>query len=83
MEDTVLKDLRSGQTTARRKAGVAVVKLPKPVARIAQPAEVWSCSLGATDLACLLQVIEAQLLPRLIGAYRPSDSAPLKTSRSR
>ena len=40
----------------------------------------WAPTLAGSDLACLLQVIEAELLPRLLGEYRPADHAPLKAA---
>ena len=43
-------------------------------------AATWSSSLSDGDLACLLQVIESQVLPRMLRDYRPSHHAPLKAS---
>lgn len=43
-------------------------------------ADAWSSSLNQADLACLLQVIEGQLLPRLLRDYRPSHRSPLGAS---
>ena len=42
----------------------------------------WQPTLAGNDLACLLQVIQAELLPRLLGDYRPADQSPLKATRS-
>jgi hypothetical protein len=42
----------------------------------------WSSSLCQSDLACLLTVIETQVLPRLLREYRPADRSPLKASCS-
>lgn len=38
----------------------------------------WQSTLNESDLACLLGVIEAQLLPRLLREHRPVDRAPLQ-----
>ena len=46
---------------------------PAPRQRTAE----WSPTLGAGDLACLMQVIENELLPRLVSAYAPSKHSPL------
>lgn len=40
----------------------------------------WSSTLNAQDLACLLSVIERQLLPSLIRSYRPAKRKPLNGS---
>ena len=40
----------------------------------------WSPTLGPEDLACLMSVIEGQLLPTLLRAYRPAGRAPLNGS---
>lgn len=39
----------------------------------------WSSTMGEADLACLLQVLEEQVLPRLISDYRPADRSPLRS----
>ena len=41
----------------------------------------WASTLSGADLKCLEAVIESQLLPRLLRAYRPCDTSPLKTGR--
>ena len=41
----------------------------------------WSGTLDAKDLACLMAVIEHQLLPSLLRAYRPAERKPLNGSR--
>lgn len=41
----------------------------------------WSSTLCAADLACLMSVIESQLLPRLLREFRPDGRAHLKTRR--
>ncbi len=45
-------------------------------------ATTWISSLCDADLACLMAVIEAQLLPRLLREYRPADASPLKRYRA-
>ena len=50
--------------------------LPRPLHK-ARPTG-WSSSLSEGDLACLLQVIESQVLPRLLQSYRPADRSPLR-----
>lgn len=56
------------------------VAMPIPASRVARVPE-WKPTLDASDLACLLHVIENDLLPRLVGAYAPSRHSPLPTSR--
>jgi hypothetical protein len=36
----------------------------------------WSSSLPEADLQCLLQVIEAELIPQLVSGYSPARSFP-------
>jgi hypothetical protein len=38
--------------------------------------EAWSSSLCDADLQCLLQVIETELIPRLISGYSPARCLP-------
>ena len=40
----------------------------------------WSPTLGPEDLACLMSVIESQLLPTLLRSYRPARRTPLNGS---
>jgi len=40
----------------------------------------WSPTLGPEDLACLMSVIESQLLPTLLRSYRPAKRKPLSGS---
>ena len=54
------------------------------LAETAQPrtvAATWTSSLCDADLARLMSVIEAQLLPRLLREYRPADASALKRCR--
>lgn len=55
----------------------AIVARPEP--RMQRRAE-WSPTLEGGDLACLLRVIESELLPRLVEAYAPSKHSPLRAS---
>lgn len=50
-------------------------RLVPPVTR--QRGAEWLPSLATRDLACLMQVIENELLPRLVSAYAPSTHSPL------
>ena len=36
----------------------------------------WHSSLCASDLQCLLQVIESELIPRLLNGYSPARDSP-------
>ncbi len=36
----------------------------------------WHSSLNASDLQCLLRVIESELLPRLLNGYSPARGLP-------
>ncbi len=40
----------------------------------------WTSTLSAKDVACLMSVIELQVLPRLVAEYRPADRNPLQRS---
>lgn len=40
----------------------------------------WSPTLDPRDLACLMSVIGAELLPRLLRSYRPAERKPLNGS---
>lgn len=62
------------QPVAARRATLPPSMLPR------RRAAEWSPTLGTGDLACLLQVIEKELLPRLVSAYAPSTHSPLPTS---
>lgn len=42
----------------------------------------WSSTLCQQDLQCLLQVIETDLIPRLLSGYSPAASAPLPLPES-
>ena len=45
----------------------AVARLPLRQAR-----QNWTSSLGDADLQCLLQVLEADLIPQLLNSYAPA-----------
>ena len=38
----------------------------------------WSSSLCESDLACLMSVLERDVLPRIVGSYRPADGLRLE-----
>jgi hypothetical protein len=39
----------------------------------------WTPTLAGDDLACLLRVIESELLPRLVDACASTHATPLRT----
>ena len=52
--------------------------LRRPLSSLArQRTAEWSPTLGTEDLACLMKVIENDLVPRLVSAYAPSTHSPL------
>jgi hypothetical protein len=67
---------------------VLIVRRPPaeifPDPRLARPvvwrARIWSSSLCEADLHCLLQVIEAELIPQLISDYSPARCSPQELS---
>ena len=38
----------------------------------------WTTSLCESDLACLMSVLEQEVLPRLVSSYRPADGLRLR-----
>ena len=54
--------------------------LIEPKEGAARPAS-WVPTLAGLDLACLLRVIESELIPRLVGECRPAKRSSLKPKR--
>ena len=52
-------------------------------ARWGRPREQWKSALSQEDLQCLLQVIEGDLIPRLVAEYCPARQAPLPVAGSK
>jgi hypothetical protein len=55
-------------------------RMPAPRARPHEHR--WKSALNAEDLQCLLQVIEGELIPRLVTEYSPARQAPLRVDAS-
>ena len=68
--ETLVADVRSsrGLTTER----VRTKATPR------RRDEHWCSSLSREDLACLLQVIEGQVIPQLLNGYSPAKASPLE-----
>lgn len=58
--------------------GLAIRHQPVVRAARTRPPE-WTPTIEGADLACLLRVIEGELLPRLVKAYAPASATPLRT----
>ncbi len=74
----VIERLREIASGLPAKDFLDLSRLVPPVLRPARAP--WCSSLSATDLQCLLQVIEAELIPQLVRGYSPARCSPQELS---
>ncbi len=68
---------RAMRASSLARPGRFVGRVPSSLQRAR---ERWDTSLNDADLACLLQVLEQDLIPQLLNSYSPARHAPLDRS---
>ena len=75
-DETILNAVRNAGTLAAQAPTMRLSRL-LTVDRVARQRTDWCSTLGERDLQCLLQILEADLIPQLLNSYSPARHAPL------
>ena len=75
--DRVFREAGFSLETSISRGRLDLAPAASVVASPRRAAQRWHSTLCDRDLACLLQVIETDLIPQLVGDYSPARHAPL------